>query len=154
MLQSQTLLIGLRTVLRHVLTTSRACYRFSLTANQIARSLRLVLRILYRRVKCELCMHSSSLLWTKNFLLPIWNDGYINVRNIRWISRGPFIFKVTLCNFQKENSLFMQMVIILNLITFQLLFHLLITLSHMYSSLSRTLFYDVIQYSARRYEEL
>ena len=43
----------------------------------------------------------------------------------------------------------MQMVMILNWIQFQLLFHLLITLSWMYSVIPEALFYDEIQYKAR-----
>jgi hypothetical protein len=44
----------------------------------------------------------------------------------------------------------MQMVTILNSISFQLLFHLLITSSCMYSVIPEALFYDEILYKARR----
>jgi hypothetical protein len=45
----------------------------------------------------------------------------------------------------------MQLVMILNSNSFQLLFHLLITVSQMYSVLPETLFYDEIQYKPGRY---
>jgi len=44
----------------------------------------------------------------------------------------------------------MQKGTILNAISFQLLYHLLITLSCMYSVIPEALFYDEIEYKARR----
>jgi len=50
----------------------------------------------------------------------------------------------------EKKSIFMQKGTKLNAISFQLLYHLLITLSCMYSVIPEALFYDEIQYEARR----